>query len=201
MPALSARRRAAPEADLLHERVRQLLDAVRAMRAHVVERGDERPPAVALRDHLARDEIVEHRDEKQRRARRDPIERLDQLGRKRVTREAQREEPRDVVLRDALERHRARPPARDQVTHHRVEGMADRLRLDSPRRGEDEQPRTFAARTGERDQIQRGDIGPLQIFEDEHDRVLRRQRLERIDQLAHHAGIVAIARALAHRIE
>jgi hypothetical protein len=181
--------------------VDHLLHRVRPVRGDVVDRRHEPPPPAVLADHPARHEVVEDRHDEQRRPAGDAVHRRDEAGREGVPREPHLDEARDGARRDPVERHGRGVRARHEAAHHAVERMRDGLRLRASRRRDHEEPRALAPLAEEREQIDRRDVRPLKVLQHDHDRVRARERLDRLDHLAHRASVGAGARALRHLVE
>ena len=144
-------------------------------------------PVVGAAQMLAVDQVGEHRDQKQRVAVGPLVQQVDQLRRQAVRAEPGVEERADGGLAQQVERQLAAEPVYLQVLLHRPQRMPIEDDVAGAIGADDQHARRLAAASQRRDEVDGGAVAPVQILEDEHERLLRAQRLDGLGHLAQHA--------------
>src|ERR1051325_4898099 len=110
---------------------------------------------------------------------------------KRLTVNAIRKAPaeigRDVAGREISEHHLARLLSRDELALHRLERMIVDDDLRWPIAGEKEESSGLAPASDHRDELDRRRIAPLEIAEDEHERSIGAEHIERLTHFVEQA--------------
>src|SRR5688572_26425689 len=101
--------------------------------------------------------------------------------------ETPRDEPAHVVLGERLEREAVAASLALQLVVNRTDRIVGENRVDGTVGGEHEQARRSLSPREEGEQVGRGRIAPVEIFERDDEQALLRERLERLRELAHHA--------------
>jgi hypothetical protein len=103
-------------------------------------------------------------------------------------REPQAQVALDLRRAQELERDLAAAPAELEVHLEAAQGMTVHHELDRPIGRDHEQARGLGAVGEERQEIERRVVAPVQVLEDEDERRVARETLERLDELEQHAG-------------
>ena len=153
---------------------------------HAIDRHRQSPAAVLRLDEALGDQVLDRVHHEERIALRPLVDDRDEILWKRVHGKSRRDVLSHRVPRQILERQLLTFPSGKELLLHRLERMPAGDQLGRPVGADHHQMRGPPTAGDVRDQVQRREVAPVQVLQHEHERRVRRQRVERLAHLPEH---------------
>ena len=158
------------------------------------------PPPAGDGDEPALEQVVDRGREEERVPLGAAVDLGHERGVDRVAREPLREIRADVIAGEELERQLHASTTGDQTLLHRLQRMSPDHQIHRSVRADDQQARGSGALGDVGERVDCRTVAPVQVLEDEHERAIPRQRLERLAELPQHPVAVRARHATMKRL-
>src|SRR5262249_31526310 len=180
--------------------VDELSERVRDPRLQILRAPQEAPPPIHLAQLILADEVVDRVHQKQRVTVRVSVEYRREVRGQLVSGKPAREVLADGRLAEARQRELVPVRVQLELVFHPLQGMRGGRDVGGSIRGHHQEARRFPPTRQHAQQIDGGRVTPVQIFEEQHERRVERQRVERLYQLAQHSIARRTLRAVPDRL-